>query len=687
LLTTNSFLPFLFFLELGRQNLLSVRGLNCIKIHCKVIVMRSIDFLVNSFEAIFESNLDCVKILSKKGLLERINISGCDLMEIENVDEALGRDWFADWSPQIVPMVKKSFKECLNGNRSSFTGMCKTAKGNAKWWKVVLSPIQDREGQVAHILSISKDITKVIVQNQTLEEFKARLDIAVDVGEVIVWDWSLDEEYINISDSKENILGFEDRSITVKSEEFFGKIDSVDKNRILSEFEIAKNNNLTFSSDFKYNRSAKESLTLSLSASYVPTENSGRWIGIIHDISSQIDEKSELRLSKEKASAANAIKSQFVASVSHELRSPMNAIIGYSDLLYDLHELEDSRSREYSSQIKKSGEHLLRLLNDILDISKMEAGQLIIEKNEVNILHLLDDSIGILKVQSEQSKVTLDFDFGPNVPNLIYTDEARLKQIILNLAGNAIKFTSEGEVKIHLTFIYKTKDTGALSIVVSDTGVGIPKHAQKKLFSPFSQADESIYRQFGGTGLGLHLSRMIAETLGGNLDLLDSEAGVGSTFQFILPIEISSNEDSFVERYNKAQEDLNSDIPIKVDFLKGKKILVADDVIENRRLIKIFLEDSGANIVFAVDGVDVLEKCSKTPFDFIFMDVMMPNMSGIEATEQLRKAGHTIPIVALTAHTMKKEIAACIAAGCNSHLAKPVRKEQIISCLAFNLIK
>ena len=651
------------------------------KLKLWILQMQDEKLLENSFEAIFESSMDCVKIISVNATLERMNHHGCHLMEVEDLDEVVGMDWFSYWNPEILPVVEKAFNETLKGKRSKFTGMCKTAKGNAKWWDVTLTPILDKEGKVAHILSISKDITKLIVQNQTLEEFKARLDLAVEVGEVVVWDWNLDDDYMIVSDSKNNVLGFNERSLTLKPDDFFDRIDPVDRNRIVSEFDIAKNDNLSFSSDFRYNKSPTQSVILSLSASYSATGENGRWIGIIRDITSQIDEKSALKLNEKKASEANQIKSQFVTNVSHELRTPMNSIIGYADLLYELHKDRESSSKEYSTQIKKSGEYLLRLLNDILDISKMEAGQLIIEEDEINLSRVMSESIGVLKIQADQKNIDLKFERGPNVPSCIQTDESRFKQVVINLVGNAIKFTSKGSVKVNLTFEYETEKTGILNIVVSDTGIGIPQRKQEKLFSPFSQADESIYRQFGGTGLGLHLSRMITEALGGSLDLLDSEAGKGSTFRFSLSTQIGTSEKSFSEKHNLKANSKKQQVVEDLGFLKDKKILVADDVIENRRLLKLFLIDSGANIIFAEDGLDVINKCSKTTFDFIFMDVMMPNLSGIEATRKLRNVGHTVPIVALTAHAMKNEVAACIAAGCNSHLAKPVRKEQIVNCL------
>ena len=386
------------------------------------------------------------------------------------------------------------------------------------------------------------------------------------------------------------------------------------------------------------------------------------------NISYRKKQEQQLSRAKKSAEAANQSKSEFLANVSHEIRTPMSSILGYTDLLGET--LKDKTNQDALKIIRRNGEFLLDMLNDILDLSKIEAGKLEVELEYTDIRKLIDDIKDMMSVRAREKQLDLKVSVADEVPSYIKTDPHRARQILVNLVGNAIKFTDSGEVKIKVS-IDNQKDK--VQIEVSDTGIGIEKERLNNLFRPFSQVDSSSTRKVGGVGLGLSISRRLAGMLGGNI-IPYSELGIGSCFIFTVPIGaqfIPSPVEDAVETLNVSDAVLPPSC----------QILLVEDNADVRSLTLAMLNSSGASVEVAENGEEAVLKASARKFDVILMDMQMPIKDGYTATKELRVNGNRTPIIAVTAHAMKHEKARCFDAGCTAYLRKPVNKSNLTACI------
>jgi len=376
------------------------------------------------------------------------------------------------------------------------------------------------------------------------------------------------------------------------------------------------------------------------------------------------------------AEEANIAKSRFLANMSHEIRTPMNAIIGFSDLLADEDITEEQR--QSVNFIRESGHNLLDLINDILDLSKIESGKFTIEMVECSlgrILCFIETSM-----KSLAFKKSLDFKVikQTDLPVNIRTDPSRLKQCLINICGNAIKFTEQGYVHLKTSLYYEQDESKHfIRFDIEDTGIGISKEKQSQIFEAFVQADGSTCRKYGGTGLGLTITKELIELLGGEL-IVTSEPGQGSVFTIMIPVGLDLTKQSYLDSGTPNAIPLNLEIN-QSDFVGN--VLVAEDVATNRILIKSLLEKAGLKVSFANDGQEALQKTIEENYDMVFMDIQMPVIDGYAATRELRKRGAKIPIIALTANAMKGDEQACFDAGCDDYLAKPLDRRELFRIL------
>ena len=387
-----------------------------------------------------------------------------------------------------------------------------------------------------------------------------------------------------------------------------------------------------------------------------------------------LEDAREAQLEKTAAEAANIAKSSFLANMSHEIRTPLTAIIGFSETLLDTSQTMSERVESINTVIR-SGKHLLQIINDILDLSKVEADKLDTEKLKVSPFELLDDVHSLISLMAESKGLFFDIEYDFPMPEIIITDPVRLKQIIINLCNNAIKFTEKGGINIKVSY---SNENNALSINVVDTGIGLSQEQMDKIFNPFTQADISTTRQYGGTGLGLHLSKELAKKLGGDITV-ESTLGVGSCFS--LTITTGNINDKFVS----FMPDINIEKNLSIIDSDNKKVigkvLLAEDNADNQRLVSMYLKKLGADVVVANNGKEAIEFTAIDSFDLILMDMQMPIMNGLDATHRLRDMGYTKPIVALTANAMKEDVDACYAVGCDDFIHKPISQQKFSSCI------
>jgi PAS domain S-box-containing protein len=402
----------------------------------------------------------------------------------------------------------------------------------------------------------------------------------------------------------------------------------------------------------------------------------------LDDVTILEQHKTELKAAKEEADSANQAKSDFLANMSHEIRNPMNAIVGFTDILRRGLEDNPQKRIQHLNTIHASGTHLVGLINDILDLSKIEAGKMEMEICDCSPVQIMDDVTSVMNVKAEQQNTRLSFCCRGTIPEIIQSDPTRLRQVLMNLVSNATKFTSDGEVQVIAEF-QNDPHSPLLRFDVTDTGIGMTSEQCARIFEKFSQADSSVTRRFGGTGLGLAISRSLTEALGGEISVT-SQPGEGSVFSVTIAtgdvshvtfIDHETAMQQLAQRNNNVQDGLNI-------CFKPSRILVTDDTPANRQLVGLVLRKAGLTVEEAENGKQAVDRLATEDFDLVLMDMQMPVMDGFTATRTLRSQGHTLPIIALTANVLQADRERCMQAGCTAFLSKPIDIDALLHRVA-----
>ena len=407
-------------------------------------------------------------------------------------------------------------------------------------------------------------------------------------------------------------------------------------------------------------------------------------LGMGIDIADRKRAEKALREARVRAEAATRAKSEFLANMSHEIRTPMTAILGFSEILAA--GVTHPDQVDAVRTIKRNGEYLLGIINDILDLSKIEAGKLEVEHVACSPCQILSEAVSLMRVRANAMNLPLEMEYDGPIPESIRSDPTRLRQILINLIGNAIKFTETGKVRVVARLSGADSEEPMMQFDVINTGIGITDAQVAELFKPFGQLDASTTRKHGGTGLGLTISKRLAHELGGNV-VVKSARGEGSTFI----LKVRTGPLNGVTLLASPAESQLADSPLKrpadTDARLECRVLLAEDGPDNQRLIAFLLKKAGAEVVVVENGQMAHDSAlaardGGSPFDVILMDMQMPVVDGYEATARLRTAGYTGPIIALTAHAMSTDRKKCLDAGCDDYMTKPIDRKKLVSRVA-----
>ncbi len=550
---------------------------------------------------------------------------------------------------------------------------------------VRMAPVRNDRGRITGMVGVAMDITKRKRAEEKLAAERRFINTALDNLHDIFYVFDRDGRYLRWNDAIKQISGYTDEMMRKAHPlDFFHKDDVPSVKEAIAE---------VWRKD-----SARVEARFRTKGGYRPYELNGRLLrdpdgrpiavcGTGRDIGDLKQAEQQSIRAKEQAEAANKTKSEFLANMSHEIRTPMTAILGFTEQLWDP-ELSPSDRDNYLTVIHRNGEHLLDLINDVLDLSKIEAGRMTVEKTPTSIPSILSDVASMMRIRAEEKGITFSVEYAGQLPETIETDPSRLRQAMVNLAGNAVKFTEEGSVKIVAEFLPDVfNGNPGIRLKVADTGIGIPEDKLETLFDSFVQADASTSRKYGGTGLGLAITNHIAELLGGELTASSTE-GEGSTFTLTLPTGPLDG----VEMLDEPAEAVNGDgegyhgTTAATKTLEGVRVLLAEDGPDNQLLIKTVLKKAGAQVEIVENGREAVEKAEQSaPFDVVLMDMQMPEMDGYQAARKLRRRRYRLPILALTAHAMAADRKKSIDAGCDDHISKPVKRAELIEAILRNL--
>lgn len=570
-----------------------------------------------------------------------------------------------------------------------FEWLLRRFDGEDLWVEISLAAIPDGLSSSAFLVAWH-DITERKLAEDALNENQRRYDQLGHQSRTFLWEVDSAGLFTYVSAAVQSVLGYQPDDLVGKLH-YFDICPEQDRESMVElGMDVAEQRDSLVNLENRI--VGKDGRVITVMTSGVPLyDRSGDLVGFRGSDTDITDRKAmevQLRQAKESAEAANVAKSEFPANMSHEIRTPMNGVIGMTSLLLDT-ELTDTQ-RSYAETVRTSSESLLGLLNDILDLSKIEARKMELEAVDFDLSHVIDDSAASLDVRAREKGLKLSYVVDEDVPMQLHGDPVRLCQVINNLAGNAVKFTQEGEVSIRVSLFEKTGEHIELHFSISDTGIGIPESKLRQIFDKFSQVDASTTRKFGGTGLGLAISKELVEMMEGDIGV-ESHEGEGSVFWFSVRLGHPVNpttERKLAERRVLAGASGSKPGKRAISGAGRFHILLVEDNPTNQEVAAGALRQLGFNVDVASSGKAGVISYQETPYDLILMDVQMPEMDGLEATrrirdwERSRKAAKAVPIVALTAHAMQGDRERCIEAGMNDHVPKPVSTTALRVALA-----
>lgn len=609
-----------------------------------------------------------------------------------SLDEYYGQGWSKSIHPEDQQRAQQAWDQAVR-DRGAYSQECRLRRfdGQYGWWLVRGVPVMDAHGEVAKWFGTCTHIDELKRTEMALRQSEERLNFAMERSQMATWDIDLDSGVVQRSDGHDQIFGYTSKLWTWSHGAFLDHVLPPDRVMVEEKFRVAMDARVDLSVECRI-QAVDGAVRWIWTCGGCRTDADGRshMAGILQDITQRKHTEEELRRyrdhlqdlvtartqelneARKTAEMASLAKSQFLANMSHEIRTPLGAISGMSRLVRREPLSPDQRS--HLDKLETAAAHLNSTINDILDLSKIEAGKFDLLDEPLQLDHLIADVVDMCHEHAVVKKLQITGSAGPLPPHL-YGDPTRLRQALLNYLGNAVKFTDAGTINLRAQALEESDDDVLILLEVQDTGIGINKDKLAKLFQAFEQADSSISRQYGGTGLGLVITKKLAQAMGGDAGVTSS-LGTGSTFWLTarlrkgLPAALPVPDLSI---QNPADR-------LRTDFL-GKRVLVADDDDFNREIGKIVLEDVGLVVDLAEDGRRAVEMARQVHYDVILMDMQMPKLDGLGATQAIRlfPDGLAIPIVAMTANAFAEDKAQCLASGMNDFITKPFDSQVLYS--------
>ncbi|MFT5423419.1 MAG: PAS domain S-box-containing protein [Phycisphaerales bacterium] len=628
------------------------------------------------YRALVDGAPVCIKELDDQGRIISMNPAGLSMLGLESESDIVGQLMDDLVVPEDVPLIRREHARVLANETRSFQFRLPLDSGEIVVMETLVVPRPCKDAEVTCMICVTQNVTERVRAENEIRENEARLDGLTRLAPIGIFRADRAGTVVDASERLTELTGLslaqacqDDWSPYIHPDDYPDVVERWD--RMVAEY-------VNFNSEYRLRRQDGTWAWFHVQA--VPDRNEhGSVTGFVGSMADHTERRAvedQLRLNEarmrdlaEQAQAANRIKGEFLANMSHEIRTPMAAILGFAELL-DSSVEPGSQAQDALQTIQRNGEHLLQIINDVLNISKIEAGKLTVSHVDLDLPGMVDQIFGLLGHKAQARGTTLVPQPSEDAPTIIVTDPVRLRQVLLNLVGNAIKFTRDGTIRV----ITSRGDTpGSVVIEVIDTGTGLNPDRIEQIFEPFVQGDSTTTRTHGGTGLGLSISRKIAEALGGTLTADPHHRG-GSRFVLTLN-NTAPNENATPEPAASPPLRAIDDHPCRV--------LLAEDSVDSQRLIAHHLRHAGHEVVTADDGAAAVDLAlaaigHNEPFDLILMDMQMPKLDGYGATARLRTRGYTGRIVALTAHAMDFEMQRCLDAGCDEYATKPIPRQTLL---------
>lgn len=607
-----------------------------------------------------------IAMFTLRGVLVKANpaltrILGYSLEELHK--QRFDKLIYPDDLERNIRQIRTLFENYPAQNEIDVEGRYVRKNGQIVWASVHISIMPDTEGTPLYYIVTLNDISKNKAAEQKLQETVERYTSLKRYNHDAIISLDLNGNILNANTRAEQMTGCPVSEMAGKSIARF--IGEYNLRRVLRE----ALNNPTVEQEIKTIRH-KDGHLVEVITTIAPIIINNKNVGF-YIIAKDFTEQRQLIIAKELAENTSKAKSEFLAMMSHEIRTPMNGVIGMTDLLETTTELDDEQ-KEYIEIIRKSGETLLSIINDILDFSKIEAGMTELQEDALDVKQCIQETLDVLSAKASAKQLEMTFAVGDDIPDLLYGDSKRLKQVLMNLVGNAVKFTLHGGISVSARKLYQEGDLIDLEFKVSDTGIGIPDNKLEAIFEPFSQVDNFMTRNYEGTGLGLAISKKLVNVMGGNI-WVEKKEGPGTTFVFTV----------LLKKYHQPPKPNACDDQLE-SLPDPLQILIAEDNEINQIVLRKILEKQGHAVTVVTNGHDVLRAVEQASYDIVFMDVQMPGLNGLEATRKLRA---TVPkdqcpmIVAVTANALKDDREICLAAGMDDYISKPIKSKPVLAVL------